>query len=51
MPDDFGKYDNMRVSEYLDFFGAAYAIPRRQRLERIDEVLDIAGGPHERPLR
>ena len=50
MPDDFGKYDNMRVSEYLDFFGAAYAIPRRQRLKRIDEVLDIAGATHMKDL-
>ena len=24
MPDSFGSYDNMRVSEYLDFFGAAF---------------------------
>src|ERR1700758_1964095 len=23
MPDTFGSYDNMRVGEYLDFFGAA----------------------------
>src|SRR5262249_34665105 len=27
MPDTFGSYDNMRVREYLDFFGAAYGIP------------------------
>src|SRR2546429_8810045 len=30
MPDTFGSYDNMRVGEYLDFFGAAFGIPRRQ---------------------
>ena len=24
MPDTFGSYDNMRVREYLDFFGAAF---------------------------
>jgi ABC-2 type transport system ATP-binding protein len=40
MPDTFGSYDNMRVSEYLDFFGAAFAIPRRQRARRIGEVLE-----------
>ena len=40
MPDTFGSYDNMRVSEYLDFFGAAFGIPRRARVRRIDEVLD-----------
>ena len=31
MPDTFGSYDNMRVGEYLDFFGAAFGIPRRGR--------------------
>ena len=44
MPDTFGSYDNMRVREYLDFFGAAFAIPRRERGRRIDEVLELAGG-------
>src|SRR5712691_11107890 len=43
MPDTFGSYDNMRVSEYLDFFGAAFGLPRRGRAARIAEVLEIAG--------
>jgi ABC-2 type transport system ATP-binding protein len=43
MPDTFGSYDNMRVSEYLDFFGAAFGIPRRERVPRIDAVLELAG--------
>jgi ABC-2 type transport system ATP-binding protein len=43
MPDTFGSYDNMRVREYLDFFGAAFGIPRRERVKRISEVLDTAG--------
>jgi len=43
MPDAFGSYDNMRVSEYLDFFGAAFGIARRERARRIGEVLDLAG--------
>lgn len=50
MPDDFGKYDNMRVSEYLDFFGAAYGIGRRKRVLRVDEVLEIAGASHMKDL-
>ena len=41
MPDVFGAYDNMRVREYLDFFGAAYGIKRKKRRERIGEVLEI----------
>src|SRR5262249_44734827 len=43
MPDTFGSYDNMRVREYLDFFGAAFGIPRRERARRIGEVLALAG--------
>ncbi len=50
MPDDFGTYNNMRVSEYLDFFGAAYGIGRRKRNLRIDEVLEIAGATHMKDL-
>lgn len=41
MPDRFGSYDNMRVHEYLDFFGAMFEIPRRQRISRIAEVMEI----------
>ena len=40
MPDRFGSYDNMRVHEYLDFFGAAFNVPRSKRKQRIDEVLE-----------
>ena len=41
MPDKFGSYDNMRVREYLDFFGAAYGIARKQRQLRVAEVLEV----------
>lgn len=43
MPDRFGSYDNMRVHEYLDFFGAAFGIPRRQRVTRIEVVMETTG--------
>src|SRR4051794_41347375 len=43
MPDTFGAYDNMRVAEYLDFFGAAFGLPRKVRVTRIDAVLEMAG--------
>jgi ABC-2 type transport system ATP-binding protein len=46
MPDTFGSYDNMRVREYLDFFGAAFKIPRRTRVTRIDEVMEITGSAY-----
>ncbi len=48
MPDRFGSYDNMRVREYLDFFGAAFSIPRRQRIARIDEVMETTGTTYMR---
>jgi ABC-2 type transport system ATP-binding protein len=41
MPDQFGVYEEMRVWEYLDFFGAAFKIPRKERQGRIDAVLEI----------
>jgi ABC-2 type transport system ATP-binding protein len=50
MPDTFGGYDNMRVGEYLDFFGAAFAIPRRERARRIGAVLELAGAASYRDL-
>lgn len=46
MPDGFGAYDNMRVREYLDFFGAAFAIPWKQRKRRIDEVLETTSASY-----
>jgi len=41
MPDTFGTYDNMRVAEYLDFFGAAFKIPRDKRRRRIEQCLEL----------
>lgn len=50
MPDTFGSYDNMRVREYLDFFGAAFGIGRSVRIRRIDEVMEITGSAYMRDL-
>ncbi len=41
MPDSFGVYENMTLFEYLDFFGAAYKIPRTQRQMVIRDVLEL----------
>lgn len=43
MPDKFGAYDNMRVREYLDFFGAAFSIPPGARAKRIADVMELTG--------
>ena len=50
MPDVFGAYENMRVSEYLDFFGAAFGIARKLRRNRIAEVMEITGVTHMKDL-
>ena len=41
MPDFFGVYDDVKVWEYLDFFAAAYLIPKDDRPSKIDGVLDL----------
>ena len=41
MPDFFGVYDDVKVWEYLDFFAAAYRIPKRERSDKIDNVLHL----------
>ena len=41
MPDFFGVYDDIKVWEYLDFFAAAYRIPRSQRPQTISDVLQL----------
>ena len=41
MPDAFGVYDDFKVWEYLDFFCAAYRVPKSDRPGLIDMVLDL----------
>ncbi len=41
MPDSFGVYDGMRVWEYLEFFAAAYRIPRAHRQRTVSDVLEL----------
>ena len=43
MPDFYGVYDDLRVWEYLDFFGRCYGIPSARRVKMIDELLEIVG--------
>ncbi len=42
LPDNFGIYPQLTVQEYLDFFAAAYRIPRKARIDRIGYCLSIA---------
>ncbi len=43
MPDFFGVYKDMEVTEYLDFFGACYKIPTVQRERTVNDVLELVG--------
>jgi ABC-2 type transport system ATP-binding protein len=42
LPDNFGVYPTLRVWEYLDFFAAAYNLPKKSRPDRINHCLQIA---------
>ncbi len=48
MPDFFGVYSDMRVWEYLDFFGACYQIPANTRTRLIDDLLELVDLEHRR---
>lgn len=41
MPDFFGLYEGITVREYLEFFAAAYRIPKSQRESVIENVLAL----------
>ncbi len=43
MPDFFGVYKDMEVTEYLDFFGACYKIPTKKRESTVKDVLELVG--------
>jgi ABC-2 type transport system ATP-binding protein len=43
MPDFFGVYKDMEVTEYLDFFGACYKIPSAKRERTVLDVLELVG--------
>jgi ABC-2 type transport system ATP-binding protein len=41
MPDNFGVYKDMTVSEYLEFFAAAYGIPNKERASLVGGLLEL----------
>jgi len=43
MPDFFGVYKDMEVTEYLDFFAACYRIGAAKREQTISDVLELVG--------
>lgn len=40
VPDFFGVYDNLKVSEYMDFYAGTYYIPYKDRTQIIDNLLE-----------
>ncbi|MEO1272891.1 MAG: ABC transporter ATP-binding protein, partial [Myxococcota bacterium] len=47
MPDFFGTYAEMRVSEYLAFFATAYRVPRDERNKVVAELLELVELTHK----
>ena len=43
LPDFFGVYPSLRAREYLEFFAAAYEVPRRRRRPILTDVLELTG--------
>jgi ABC-2 type transport system ATP-binding protein len=43
MPDFFGVYDQLTVSEYLDFYAACYRQPKERRTKVVAELLELIG--------
>ena len=41
MPDFFGVYEDLTVSEYLEFFASAYGIGRHDRRKVVGDVLEL----------
>ncbi|MCH7320766.1 ABC transporter ATP-binding protein [Solibacillus sp. MA9] len=41
MPDFFGVYDQLKVEEYLDFYGSAYQLSEAVRAKKITELLSL----------
>lgn len=41
MPDFFGVYEDLKVGEYLEFFAASYALPKQERKQILNDVLEL----------
>ncbi|MAJ45878.1 MAG: multidrug ABC transporter ATP-binding protein [Planctomycetes bacterium TMED75] len=41
VPDFMGAYEDMLIQEYLEFFAACYGIHGKQRLQVVNDVLDL----------
>src|SRR5437867_3791938 len=48
MPDFIGVYEDLKVSEYLEFFASAYGVPRRERKVIVEQVLELTDLKYKR---
>ncbi|MFJ7913245.1 MULTISPECIES: ABC transporter ATP-binding protein [Lysinibacillus] len=48
MPDFFGVYDQLKVDEYLDFYGASYGIGAAERKVLIPQLLELVNLTNKR---
>lgn len=48
MPDFFGVYDDLKVSEYLDFYASIYNIKGNARKKLTDDLLELVDLSHKR---
>ncbi len=48
MSQKFGLYQDLTVSENIEFYADLYGVPRRNRQKRVDELLDFS---HMRPFK
>ncbi len=48
MPDFFGVYEDLTVTEYLEFFASAYGLRRRDRKRIVNDVLELTDLSYKR---
>ncbi|MDF2628859.1 MAG: transporter ATP-binding protein [Symbiobacteriaceae bacterium] len=48
MPDFFGVYDDLKVTEYMDFYADCYKVPRAGRDRLIGDLLELVNLSHKK---
>lgn len=48
MPDFFGVYDDLKVTEYMEFYADCYKVPRAGRERLIGDLLELVNLAHKR---
>lgn len=48
MPDFFGVYDDLKISEYLEFYGEAYGLNLKDIRKNAPELLELVGLLHKK---